>query len=95
MHEVYVHTGKEMFVDAREALSRAVISAVSGRAATVVDPDGEALWCVEVGPTPDGNSRYPAIVRYHGACRGPQSLDAPEVPFLYYDQLYVRGSDKT
>jgi hypothetical protein len=90
---------QEVFVNGPEALSRAVTSAVSGRGATVVGADGEVLWYVEVGPKPDENSRHPAIVHYRGGFLGPQNPDAnpeaQEVPFLYYDQLYVRVSDKT
>ena len=70
MSDVYFHSGKRMGLDAGDALSLAIVSAIHGREASV-HCGGELMWHVEADTKGDENDpHHPAIVHFCG-----ESLD--------------------
>ena len=65
--DLYFHSGKQISIDAGDALSLAIVSAINGREASVYHGD-ELVWFVEVDTkVDDDNPHHPAIVHFRGA----------------------------
>jgi hypothetical protein len=64
--DVYFHSGKRMLLDAGDALSLAIVSAINGREASV-HCEGELIWHVEADTKGDEDDlHHPAIVHFRG-----------------------------
>jgi hypothetical protein len=66
MSDVYFHSGKQMLLDAGDALSLAIVSAINGREASV-HCGGELMWHVEADTKGEDDPHHPAIVHFRGA----------------------------